>query len=175
MTIKQNKTQTVIFAVLCLGMVLACVYGAVADLHDSASLYRVLLRFHITYTQFKIISVVGIIFFGFTQVYLIKEIFSKKLIIEICDEYFYDNSSASSFGKIAWSDMERAYMSGPFLNIKLKNPDAYLEKKKGLAKKMLQANSGMGFGDVCISTIRFKKNAQQFLIEFNKRMVIESV
>ena len=98
---------------------------------------------------------------------------SKGPLIEICDEYFYDNSSAISLGKIDWSEMERVYIKGGFLNIKLKNPEPYLRKKNWLQMLMIKGNYRLGYGDVCISPERFKKEAESFIDEFSKRRVID--
>lgn len=175
MTIKQNKIQTFLCAILGLVMLIFCIYCLFTNLRDNETICRMLLRFGISYPVFKVIVGVGAVFFAFGEVYFAKEMFSQKLLIEICDDYFYDNSSAVSFGKIPWSDMERAYIKNGFLHIKLKNPDAYLDKKKGFAKKMIQANTGIGYEVVCISTERFKKNSKKFFEEFEKRMEIEGV
>ena len=106
-------------------------------------------------------------------VYLFKQIFSKESLIEICDEYFYDNSSAISLGKIDWSEMERVYIKGGFLNIKLKNPEPYFKNKNWLQMLMIKGNYRLGYGDVCISPERFKKDGAKFLEEFSKRRAID--
>ncbi len=175
MTIKQNKIHTIFFAVITLAMLLLLFYGAISDLRSVEGFNRILLRYGFTYSQVKVMCIVGCIFFCFGEIYFAKEIFSKKLLIEICDEYFYDNSSAISLGKIAWSDMEIAYMKDGFLNIILKNPEAYIAKIGRFQKQLIQANFKLGYGNVCISTIRFKKSAPKFIKEFSKRMTIENL
>jgi hypothetical protein len=107
------------------------------------------------------------------DIYLFKQIFSKEPLIQICDEYFYDNSSTISLGKIAWSEMERVYIKGGFLNITLKDLRPYLAKKKRLQLLMIKANHKLGYGDVCISPERFKKESESFIDEFSKRRAIE--
>ena len=115
----------------------------------------------------------AVLFSAVGGVYLFKQIFSKEPLIEICDEYFYDNSSAISLGTIDWSEMERVYIKGGFLNIKLKNPEPYLRKKNGLQMLMIKGNYRLGYGDVCISPERFKKEAESFIDEFSKRRAID--
>ena len=85
----------------------------------------------------------------------------------------YDNSSAISLGKIDWSEMERVYIKGGFLNIKLINPEPYLRKKNWLQMLMIKGNYKLGYGDVCISPERFKKEAESFIDEFSKRRAID--
>ena len=116
---------------------------------------------------------VGCFFATAGDIYLFKQLFSKEPLIEICDEYFYDNSSAISLGKIDWSEMERVYIKGGFLNIKLKNPEPYLREKNWLQMLMIKGNYRLGYGDVCISPERFKKEAESFIDEFSKRRAID--
>jgi hypothetical protein len=86
-----------------------------------------------------------------------------------------DNTSAISLGKIAWSDMEKVYVKGGFLTIKLKNPEAYFERMNWLQMLMIKANLKLGYGDVCISPQRFKKQAEEFVEEFKKRRPVDNV
>lgn len=94
-------------------------------------------------------------------------------MIEICDDYFYDKSSAISLGKIAWYDMEKVYVKGGFLNIILKNPDKYFGKKNWFQRLMIKGNLKLGYGDACIGAERFKKDAKRFEEEFTKRKTID--
>ena len=59
------------------------------------------------------------------------------------------------------------------LNIKLKNPEPYLRKKNWLQMLMIKGNYKLGYGDVCISPKRFKKEAESFIDEFSKRRAID--
>ena len=69
--------------------------------------------------------------------------------------------------------MERVYVKAGFMNIKLKNPEPYLRKKNWLQMLMIKGNYKLGYGDVCISPERFKKEAANFLEEFSKRRAID--
>ena len=108
-----------------------------------------------------------------TVVYYIKQLFSKEPLIEICDAYFYDRSSAISVGKIAWEDMKNVCVRSGFLNIELKNPDRYFEKMNRIQRILIKWNSKLGYGAVCISTQRFQKQKAEFLEEFGKRKSID--
>jgi hypothetical protein len=135
--------------------------------------YSFILDNTVVYWLFKVPCLIGGFFSATGGVYLFKQMFSKKPLIEICDEYFYDNSSAISLGKIDWSEMESVYIKGGFLNIKLKNPDVYLKNKNWLQMFMIKSNYRLGYGDVCISSERFKKDKENFLNEFTKRRAID--
>lgn len=173
MTIRQNKGQTILYAIITLiaGIGLFCF--AIFDIRKLPHDDSFILDNAIIYWGFRVLCFVGCFFAVAGGFYLFKQIFSKEPLIVICDEYFYDNSSAISLGKIAWSEMERVYIKGGFLNIKLKNPKPYLEKKNWLQMLMIKGNYKLGYGDVCISPERFKKKAPNFIDEFSKRRAID--
>ena len=173
MTIKQNKGQTILFAVITLIAVVGLFCFAIFDIRKLHHDYSFILDNAVAYWVFKSLCFVGCFFATAGDIYLFKQLFSKEPLIEICDEYFYDNSSAISLGKIDWSEMERVYIKGGFLNIKLKNPEPYLRKKNWLQMLMIKGNYKLGYGDVCISPERFKKEAEGFIDEFSKRRAID--
>ena len=173
MTIKQNKGQTILFAVITLIAVVGLFCFAIFDIRKLPHDYSFILDNTVAYWVFKSLCFVGCFFATAGDIYLFKQLFSKEPLIEICDEYFYDNSSAISLGKIDWSEMERVYIKGGFLNIKLKNPEPYLRKKNWLQMLMIKGNYRLGYGDVCISPERFKKEAESFIDEFSKRRAID--
>ena len=173
MTIKQNKGQTILFAVITLIAVVGLFCFAIFDIRKLDHDYSFILDNAVAYWVFKSLCFVACFFAIAGDIYLFKQLFSKEPLIEICDEYFYDNSSAISLGKIDWSEMERVYIKGGFLNIKLKNPEPYLRKKNWLQMLMIKGNYKLGYGDVCISPERFKKEAESFIDEFSKRRAID--
>ena len=173
MTIKQNKGQTILFAVITLIAVVGLFCFAIFDIRKLPHDYSFILDNAVAYWVFKSLCFVACFFATAGDIYLFKQLFSKEPLIEICDEYFYDNSSAISLGKIDWSEMERVYIKGGFLNIKLKNPEPYLREKNWLQMLMIKGNYRLGYGDVCISPERFKKEAESFIDEFSKRRAID--
>ena len=173
MTIKQNKSQTILYATITLLAAVGLFCFVIFDMRKLPHDYSVILDNTVMYGLFKILCLVGGFFSAAGGVYLFKQIFSKEPLIVICDEFFYDNSSAISLGKIDWSEMERVYIKGGFLNIKLKNPEPYLRKKNWLQMLMIKGNYRLGYGDVCISPERFKKEKENFLNEFTKRREID--
>jgi hypothetical protein len=173
MTIKQNKGQTILLAVITLIAFIGLFCVAILDIRKLPHDYNFILDNAGLYWILRLLCFPCCFITAVADIYLFKQIFSKKPLILICDEYFYDNSSALSFGKIAWSEMERVYIKGGFLNIKLKNPEPYIRKKNRLQILMIKGNYKLGYGDVCISPERFKKDAAIFIEEFRKRIAIE--
>ena len=173
MTIKQNKFQTILYAIITFVAAAGLFCFVIFDMRKLPHDYSFVLDNAVVYWLFKALCLIGGFFSAAGGVYLFKQMLSKEPLIEICDEYFYDNSSAISLGKIDWSEMERVYIIGSFLNIKLKNPEPYLRKKNWLQMLMIKGNYRLGYGDVCISPERFKKEAESFIDEFSKRRAID--
>ena len=173
MTIKQNKFQTILYAIITFVVAAGLFCFVIFDIRKLPHEYNFILDTAVVYWLFKVLYLIGGFFSAAGGVYLFKQMLSKGPLIEICDEYFYDNSSAISLGKIDWSEMERVYIKGGFLNIKLKNPEPYLREKNWLQMLMIKGNYRLGYGDVCISPERFKKEAESFIDEFSKRRAID--
>ena len=173
MKIKQNKVQTFLYAILLTFAIAMFLLFVLTDMRNMPHEESVLLDNAVIYWIFKALCLVGVVFCVLGEVYFWSQLFSKEPLVEICDEYFYDNSSAISLGKIAWSDMERAYIKSGFLNIELKNPEVYFAKKNFIQMRMIKGNLKLGYGHICISTQRFKKQGEEFLSEFSKRKFIE--
>lgn len=173
MIIKQNKKQTILYAIITLMAAIGLFCFVIFDMRKFPHDYSFILDNVVVYWAFKLLCLACCFFAIAGDIYLFKQIFSKNPLVEICDEYFYDNSSAISLGKIDWSEMERVYIKGGFLNIKLKNPEPYFKNKNWLQMLMVKGNYRLGYGDVCISPERFKKEASNFIDEFSKRRAID--
>ena len=158
MMIKQNKSQTILYATITLLAAVGLFCFVIFDMRKLPHDYSFILDNAVAYWVFKSLCFVGCFFATAGDIYLFKQLFSKEPLIEICDEYFYDNSSAISLGKIDWSEMERVYIKGGFLNIKLKNPEPYLRKKNWLQMLMIKGNYRLGYGDVCLARSALRKN-----------------
>ena len=158
MIIKQNKGHTFFLAAVSLLFTVLFLLFAFAEF---VGVFR------------RLLCLLCVALLGATTVYAFRQLFSKEPLIEICDEYFYDNSSAISLGKIAWEDMERAYVKSGVLNIDLKNPEEYIARMNWLQRFFIKGNVKMKYGNVCISTERMKKHKKEFFEEFEKRMPLE--
>jgi hypothetical protein len=94
-----------------------------------------------------IISLAGItsvIFFGLALIYGFRKLFDKTMGLTIDGNGITDNTNASSVGLINWKDITEIktarVMSTRFLLIYTTNPGIYLDKSKGLKKKLMQNN-----------------------------------
>ena len=173
MSIKPNKKQTLKNAVITLFATVVFLVFLIVDFRAMPHKPSLLLDSAVFFWAFRVFCAVSMVITLACTAYGVKELFSKKTLIEICDDYLFDNSSAISLGKINWDDMERAYIKGGFLNIKLKNPGVYFHDKNGLQMLLIKVNLKLGYGDVCISAHTLQKDAKQFFEEFNKRKTIE--
>ncbi len=98
---------------------------------------------NILFIQF--FGILSVLFFGFILITLIqKKIFDKNIGIEINTEGIIDNSSFVSIGLIKWEDIvsieKSNVMLTNFLLIKVKNPERYIKKAKGIKSKLLRGN-----------------------------------
>ena len=173
MTIKQNKGQTVLYAFLTLMGMALLFFFVFVDIAGVPHEANIILDNPVIYWAFKLVSLVCGLFCLWGEIYFVRQMFSKEPLVEICDEYFYDNSSAISLGKIKWDDMEIAYVKGGFLNIKLKDPELYFKRKNKLQLMLIKSNIKLGYGDACISPQRLKNKSKVFLDEFAKRKSID--
>lgn len=89
-------------------------------------------------------AVIAILFFGFTAYYGIRKFGNKEAGLILDENGITDHSSASSIGFIPWSDITNItrleIMNIITLMIHVKNPEEYINKAKGLKRKMMQAN-----------------------------------
>lgn len=173
MKIRQNKKQTVFFAIFLLAVFALFFWFTAFDARKIPHEDSALLDVPLFYWIFRSLTAVCAVILALSELYFVKELFSDNPLIEICDAYFFDKSSVISYGKIEWADMARVYYRGGFLNIDFKDPDAYLKRMNALQRFLIRVNRKMGYGHACISVQRFKKDAKLFLEEFNKRMPIQ--
>lgn len=169
MIIKQNKRQTVFYLIFMVVLVAFCLCFVIIDWKGGSDGNATIADSVFLYWLFKVLCFLCCIVLAAASVYFVRQLFSKKPLIEICDEYFYDNSSTIALGRIEWCDIERVYSKGGYLNIKLKNPQKYFERKNWIQLMLIKSNLKLGYGDACITTQRFSKDAVKFIEEFRKR------
>ena len=101
MIIKQKKWQTLLYAILTLVFAIGFLCFTIFDIRNIPHDYHFLLDHAFFYWLYRFICFICAILTTIVDVWFFKQMFSKKPLIEICDEYFYDHSSAISLGKIA--------------------------------------------------------------------------
>jgi hypothetical protein len=90
------------------------------------------------------LGLLGILFFGGCFIYGVIKLFDKRAGLVIDESGITDNSNATSVGLIAWEDIlsieTQQVASTKFLLIIVKNPEVYLERAKGIKRRLLKAN-----------------------------------
>lgn len=123
---------------------------------------------------FWVIMAFGFLFFAGCSFFIIKRALSKKDILTVTADGITDNSSALAFGFIPWSDMERIYldsvMKNTFIEIQLKNEEAYISRFRGIRKWMILANRRMGHQAVCITLNSSGVSPQKLLVKLQERL-----
>ncbi|KAA5532525.1 hypothetical protein F0919_17225 [Taibaiella lutea] len=98
-------------------------------------------------TIVKGVGIAAILFFTTIGIYAIKKLFDKKTGLIIDENGILDNTNASSIGLIKWTDITviktEQIASTKFLLIYTINPGFYLDKAKGLTKKLMAGNNSM--------------------------------
>ncbi len=108
-------------------------------------------------------------------IFFVKKLFSDKPIIEVCDEYFYDDATMLSLGRIPWSDIKYATIEGPYFTIFLKDRDAYLAKANPLKMMLIKSNIKQGLGEISITAALFGTPALEFFRAFNSHFEIDGL
>jgi hypothetical protein len=121
----------------------------------------------------RLVGILSIVFFGACAIYGMIKLFDKKYGLIINNEGIIDNTNASSIGLINWADIlsveTRNVMSTRFLLIFIKNPGDYLNRTKGLKRKLLYANMRM-YGtplSVISNSVKFNFEDLESLIKTN--------
>lgn len=119
----------------------------------------------------RIISIIGVLFFGFICISVVKKIIKNESGFIINHLGIWDNSSGVSVGMIKWSDVigiRKAKASGTnFILIDVNNPDFYINNIKGSIKKQaMKANMRKYNTPISISTAGLKisfKNLEELI------------
>ena len=107
--------------------------------------------------------------------FYVKKLISNEPIIEICDEYFYDNATILSQGKIAWSDIKYAAIEGQFFTIYVKDREAYLAKAGFIKRLLIKANIKQGLGEIVITPALFDADPMEFFRAFNSHFPLDGL
>ena len=156
MKIKQKKSHTVLSMLASLVPLAMFLFFCIFDMRKLSHDYSVWLDSAVVY---------GVVYF-------IKQLFSDNYLIEITDTALIDHSSAISVGEIPFSQIERAYIKDQFLVIQTKDPDMFLSRLGPFARLLAKNNKKLGYDAICISPLRFQKQAFEFLSALNKKVFI---
>jgi hypothetical protein len=111
----------------------------------------------------------------YALVFFAKMLISNEPLIEICDEYFYDNANVLSQGRISWSDMSYAAIEGQYFTIYVKDRDAYLKKANFFKRMLIKMNIKQGLGEIVITPALFDVSPMEFFRAFNSHFEIDGL
>jgi hypothetical protein len=118
------------------------------------------------------IGILAIMFFGLCGIVAIPKLFDKKSGLIFSPSGIVDNASGVSAGLIPWSEIIGAdsfeMRRQKFLAIKVKNPEKYLERGKGLKRLVVKANYKMCGSPITISAIALKISFPELVALFNQ-------
>ena len=106
----------------------------------------------VIYYAIKVFMFFALVFFGFgTLIHIRNLIFYRNKIIEINDEYLIDKSSYVAGGKILYTEIEKIYIRGAFLCIKLRDEKTFLKKQNYFKQLLMVLNKKMKYEYITIS------------------------
>ena len=123
----------------------------------------------------RIFCIIFLPFMIYALVFFAKMLISNEPLIEICDEYFYDNANLLSQGKISWSDISYATIQGIYFTIYVKDRDAYLKKANFFKRLLIKMNIRQGLGEIVITPALFDASPMEFFRAFNSHFEIDGL
>ncbi len=164
-TIIIKKSGKGVFLVICiiLGMTLLSVFLLFADLMESP-LPQIVLR---------VFAAFSILLYTFCNIFIIKKALSGKPLLTVTSDGILENSTVLSFGFIPWCDIEYIYldsmMNNVFIEVLLKNQEAYIEKLSGVKKWLARWNLKLGHQPISISLSPSGVSPQDLIGELQRR------
>lgn len=116
-------------------------------------------------------SIIGFIFFGYFEIYIIKQLLVGRKLVVLTVEGFYDFSSTISPKNqlIPWSQVAKIekieFAKQEFVSVYLKNSEEVLSELPTMSKKLIAANVKIGFGEININLNSAKKCTVNKLIK----------
>ena len=129
--------------------------------------------FHQNMVLIRLVGLSSGVFFGGCAIYGTIKPFDNKYGLIINNEGIIDNTNASSIGLINWADILSIkienVISTRFLLIFIKNPENYINRAKGLKRKLLYTNMKMYGTPISIisNSIKFNFDDLEDLIKTN--------
>ena len=116
---------------------------------------------------YKLVSVVGVLFFGMTGIYGLTKLFDNKPGLIINQQGLMDNSSAVSGKLIKWSDIESfevsQIQSTKFILIFVQNPQHYIDQASYVGRFWMKMNHKTYGTPLSISSNSLKCNFDELI------------
>ncbi len=128
----------------------------------------------------KIVSAMGVVFFGFGVIYSFIRLFNKKPGLVINDEGIIDNSSFSSpTGLIKWENITGVSITETYryksLSIHVNNADEIISKQQGFKKILMNWNKKHFNSPIQISSSSLKCNFQDLYNIIKEQLSIRHI
>ena len=120
---------------------------------------------------FTVFGIIGLLFFGYAEYYLIKQLIVGKKLVVLTEAGFYDYSSALATKEmlISWEEVshveETEMVNQTFVSVYLKHPEQLLVNLSKVQKTGIKANVKMGFGEINMTLQSAKRCTNKELIE----------
>ena len=122
-----------------------------------ASFFILIVGIVETMYLFMVIGIMGFLFFGACELYIVKQVFVGTKLVVLNDVGFYDYSGALSTKEqlILWEEIDKienkSIVNQSFVSVYLKEPEQVLSGLSSLQRKAIAANVKMGFGEINIT------------------------
>ena len=127
----------------------------------------------------KVVSVIGIVFFGLCGIYAFTKFFDKKPGLVINDEGIIDNSSAVCAGLIKWENITNVSITEIYgqkiLTIDVNNADEILSKQQGFKKLLMNLNKNYFNSPIQISSNALKCNFQDLYNIIKEKLSVRHI
>lgn len=160
----QSKSKQIGLSVLGMLMVLASLFIFIAGIAETQYILMA-------------IGIVGFLFFGACELFIVRQVFLGKKLIVLTNEGFYDYSSALATKDrlILWEEIDqienKSMANQSFVSVYLKEPEPFLSGLSSLQKKAIAANVKMGFGEINLTLQSAKScSADQLISKMNHFM-----
>ena len=163
-TIKLSKKKLFLLIIACIAFITTCVWlWIIADSQN---------RF--TPIFVKLVSIVGVLFFGIILPFLILKLFDNKPGLIINSTGIQDNSSAMGMKFIQWNEIIKIdiaqVQTTRFILIFITNPEEIIEKGNSIQKKLMRMNHKTYGTPISISSNSLKCNFDELLTIISQKL-----
>lgn len=125
------------------------------------------------------VGVLATLVFGLVTAFIVKNFFSRKVLVQLSPAGFFDYSSSSGPNNllVRWQDVASIKETGTekqgFISVYLVNTDAFLRQLSASRRKAVEANLAMGYGEINITLQAAKKETLTNLAVEMRRYLLE--
>lgn len=158
--IRQSKKGNIMYMMSSLGFTVTCLLLVMIDYREALQLKSILI-----YGFSKLIMVIGVIFFGYAFLYLLKRDITNNELLVIDKKGITDYTSAIANGFVPWEDIQeillRSMLGNVFIELVIKDEQRYLNNMTLMQRLCAQANKKMGHEIICMTLNTTGKNPHE--------------